>query len=246
MRRKLIPALLTILILLSSCSQIRNSALSMRRDGEQSGSLGKTEDLKSAFSYVFGYMLANSATYYGDEVDYNYMAQGVLDFASGNSLFTETEMVDILTAYYHGDEEAAEAERQEQAARNVEEARTFLEANGRRSSVRTLDSGVQIEFLTRGEGASAENAGRVVVDYRLTLPDGSLADSSFERGTPTTFTLSNTLTGFAEAVRQMRVGDSVRVWIPPELGYGMNGPVRIPPMSYLIFDITLVDILDEG
>lgn len=244
MRRKLVLALLAILILFPSCSGKRNNALVLRRDEGSSAPLGKPEELQSAFSYVYGYMLANSATYYGEDVDYDYMAQGVLDYASGNSLFTEQEMTEVLTSYYRGDEEAAEAERQAEAERNLEEARTFLAANGRRSTVTTLDSGAQVEFLTRTQGESAGNANRVVVDYRLTLPDGSLADSSYERGTPTTFTLSNTLQGFSEAVHLMNVGDSLRLWLPPELGYGMNGPQRIPPMSYLIFDITLVDIVE--
>ncbi len=221
------------LVLLASCAA----------ENEESGRLaGTPETLEQRFSYVYGYFLAEAAGEYGN-MDYSQIAQGVLDYASSSAVFSAVEMNNIMTEYQHKMLVEAEAERSAAAERNRKIADEFLANNGKRHTVTTLPSGLQYEVLEKGSGESAASAEVVTLDYSLTLADGTVADSSYERGQSATFSLSQVIPGFAEAVRTMCVGDRIRFWIPPELGYGEMGNSGIEPESLLIFDIKLQKIV---
>ena len=127
--------------------------------------------------------------------------------------------------------------------RNLGDAEEFLEANGRRAGVRTTDSGLQYEVLERGDGRRASSDSTVIVHYILTLMDGTLADSSYERGEAAEIELPSSIPGFREAVSMMREGDRYRFWIPPDLGYGPLAVSGISPNSLLIFDIDLIEVV---
>ena len=128
----------------------------------------------------------------------------------------------------------------ELAASNLEKAESFLADNAGRDGVITTDSGLQVEFTFDDESESAVPAedSLVVVDYTLTLMDGTVMD----QGEDVEFSLSNLIPGFSEAVMMMSVGDSVRAYVHPSLGYGETGTPTIEPNSLLIFDITLDEI----
>ena len=207
--------------------------------------LEKPETLDDSFSYVFGYMLASSALVYGDGINYQYVARGVLDYSAGGSFFSQSEMSGIASEY----QRKAMAEAQERfgeiSVRNGEDADNFLAVNGQRAGVVTTPSGLQYEVLQRGSGDEAYPGATVTVDYTLTLLDGTLADSSYERGEPSVFSLDELIPGFSEGVSLMRAGDRYRFWIPPELGYGVNPPAGIEPNSLLIFDVDLIGVDPE-
>ena len=232
-------------VLIVSCS--RGNAIAGEEDAipEMRGSiysLERPETLDDSFSYVFGYMLGQSARVYGDSIDYQYIARGVLDSSSGVSFFTQDEMNRISGEYQR--ETMAEAQKQFSAisSQNKEEAENFLSVNGTRAGVTTTDSGLQYEVLKRGEGAMAAPDSTVSVNYSLTLLDGTIADSSYERGEPTVLDLESVIPGFREGVSMMREGDRYRFWIPPELGYGVRAPQQIGPNSLLIFDVELISV----
>ena len=109
----------------------------------------------------------------------------------------------------------------------------------------TTDSGLQIEVLRQGDGASPTIDDEVVLHYRGTLTDGSQFDSSYDRGGPSTFSVSGVIEGFGEALQLMSVGGQIRVTIPSELAYGEAGAGGgvIGPNEDLIFEIELLEIV---
>ncbi|MCS7035751.1 MAG: FKBP-type peptidyl-prolyl cis-trans isomerase [Saprospiraceae bacterium] len=137
---------------------------------------------------------------------------------------------------------------QEAQRRAAEEGKAagqkFLEENKKRSGVITTASGLQYEVLKRGNGKESPKAtDRVKVHYHGTNIDGSVFDSSVERGQPITFGLNQVIAGWTEGLQLMRVGDKFKFYIPSELAYGERSPSpKIKPNSVLIFEVELFEI----
>ena len=207
--------------------------------------LAVPESLDDRFSYSFGYLLyASAEREYGHDVDFSYVVRGAMDYAEGKQMMSAGEMNQALIEFSQRQTATDEARREELAAENMKAAEEFLEANLKRSSVRVTSSGLQYEVIESGSGRKARTADDVEVDYQLTLLDGSIADSSYERGRSSRFSLSSVIPGFEEGIRLMREGDKYRFWIPPELGYGEMEAGAIGPNSLLIFDVHLIEVLD--
>lgn len=130
------------------------------------------------------------------------------------------------------------------AAENARAAEFFLKSNARAEGVRTLPSGVQYKVVQSGPpgGESPDSNDLVRVDYEGTLTDGTVFDSSFQRGQPAVFTLGEVVEGWTEALQHMRVGDEWIVYLPPAQAYGEQGRPGIPPNSVLVFRVKLLDI----
>lgn len=130
------------------------------------------------------------------------------------------------------------------AEANLKAAQAFMARNSDEAGVRTLPSGVQYKVVSSGPAGGERPDGNdlVRVDYEGTLIDGTVFDSSFERGVPAVFTLDQVVPGWSLAVQQMRPGDEWIVYIPPELGYGEQDKGDIPPNSALVFRLKLLDI----
>ena len=123
-----------------------------------------------------------------------------------------------------------------------EEGEKFLVENGLREGVITTESGLQYEVIKMGKGKKPSATDRVKVHYHGTLIDGTVFDSSVERGEPITFSLNQVIKGWTEGVQLMPVGSKFRFYIPQELGYGAQQAGNIPPYSTLIFDVELLEI----
>ncbi len=123
------------------------------------------------------------------------------------------------------------------------EGERFLAANQLKEGVQVTESGLQYEVLTMGRGPKPQATDRVKVHYHGTLIDGSVFDSSVERGEPAEFGLNQVIKGWTEGLQLMPVGSKFRFYIPQELGYGERATGSIPPYSTLIFDVELLEIL---
>ncbi len=123
------------------------------------------------------------------------------------------------------------------------EGERFLAANQLKEGVQVTESGLQYEVLTMGRGPKPQATDRVKVHYHGTLIDGSVFDSSVERGEPAEFGLNQVIKGWTEGLQLMPVGSKYRFYIPQELGYGERATGSIPPYSTLIFDVELLEIL---
>lgn len=123
-------------------------------------------------------------------------------------------------------------------------AAEYLTHNGKRSGVTTTASGLQYEVLREGNGPRPQANAVVQVHYIGKLRDGTVFDSSYERGQPAMFPLNAVIPGWSEGVQQMPVGSKYRLWMPPELGYGAEGAGGvIPPNAVLEFDVELLQIV---
>ena len=133
--------------------------------------------------------------------------------------------------------------KQEKLEANLKAGESFLEENKKRPEVKTTESGLQYEVLTEGNGAKPTATDKVKCHYHGTLIDGTIFDSSVQRGQPATFPLNMVIKGWTEALQLMPVGSKYRLFLHPSLAYGerQTGAV-IGPNSTLIFDVELLDI----
>ncbi len=143
--------------------------------------------------------------------------------------------------------EAMEAEQQAAAKKmgevNEVAGKKFLEENGKRAEVSVTPSGLQYEVLQEGTGKQPVATDRVTVHYTGRLIDGTVFDSSVERGEPATFGVTQVIPGWVEALQMMKEGAKWRLFIPSQLAYGPNGAGgAIGPNSTLIFDVELIKV----
>lgn len=122
------------------------------------------------------------------------------------------------------------------------EGEKFLAENALKDGIIVTESGLQYEVIKMGKGRKPSAEDRVKVHYHGTLTDGTVFDSSVDRGEPITFALNQVIKGWTEGVQLMPVGSKFRFYIPQELGYGAQAAGSIPPYSVLIFDVELLDI----
>lgn len=135
-----------------------------------------------------------------------------------------------------------EAEARAMADVNAKAGEEFLAGNAKRAEVTTLPSGLQYEVLEPGEGESPKASDTVTVHYTGKLIDGTVFDSSVERGQPATFGVSQVIPGWVEALQLMKPGAKWRLFIPSALAYGPQGAGPIGPNQTLLFDVELLAV----
>lgn len=199
------------------------------------------------FSYAVGMDIGSNLKRFSDDLDQASLMQGVRDSLNERDLLlTAEEVQQVMTEYGKKMQEKQMAERQAQSAENVAAGQAYLEKNAAKEGVKTTDSGLQYEVLTEGEGKNPAATDRVKVHYKGTLIDGTVFDSSYDRGEPATFPLNSVIPGWTEGLQLMKVGGKSRLVVPAELGYGERGAgAKIGPNSTLIFEVELLGI-EEG
>ena len=192
-----------------------------------------TSDVESA-SYLIGFRQAqNIQAQGGDIIDMQAYAQGTKDAIAGNESQVPEENEEQLMA-------VLSTALTEQKTASSE---TFMQENAARPEVVTTESGLQYEVLVEGSGAKPSATDTVVTHYHGTLTDGTVFDSSVERGSPASFPVNRVIAGWTEALQMMGVGSKWRLVIPPELAYGARGAGgAIPPNATLVFEVELLDI----
>jgi len=132
----------------------------------------------------------------------------------------------------------------EDAKKNIAAGKAYLEENGKREGIVTTKSGLQYEVLTEGTGNSPKATDKVRCHYEGRLTDGTVFDSSYQRGEPADFGLNQVIAGWTEGVQLMKEGAKYRFHIPYLLGYGERGAgASIPPYATLVFDVELIKVL---
>jgi len=151
---------------------------------------------------------------------------------------------DDMRAAFAAINEQMQAKQAEEAKAKSAEGDKFLADNAARAEVTTTESGLQYEVLTTGEGEIPTAASTVRTHYHGTLIDGTVFDSSYDRGEPTEFPVGGVIAGWTEALQMMTVGSKWRLTIPYQLAYGDQGAGGvIGPYATLVFDIELLDII---
>jgi len=188
-------------------------------------------------SYSLGVNMASSVKSQGlDSIDANAVAKAFDDVFQGNDLdISEEESMTILQEFF-GQLQA------EKSAKANEAGAAYLAENAAKSGVTTTESGLQYEVLTLGNGAKPTTADQVTVHYHGMLTDGTVFDSSVDRGEPATFGVTQVIRGWTEALQLMSVGDKWKLTIPSNLAYGDQGAGSIGPGATLIFEVELLGI----
>lgn len=138
---------------------------------------------------------------------------------------------------------SAEADAKAAGEKAQAAGKAYREENAKKPGVTTTASGLQIETLKEGTGATPAVTSTVKVHYTGMLTDGTVFDSSVKRGTPAEFPLNGVIKGWTEALQLMKVGGKSRLVLPPDIAYGAQGsPPTIPPNATLVFEVELLDI----
>ena len=176
-----------------------------------------------------------------DGVDADAVAQGVLDALNGRESQVPRAALEEDFRIV-GTRMQEKQEQQSKAQAKVGEM--FLAENAKKEGITVTASGLQYEIITEGTGEKPKASSRVKTHYHGTLIDGTVFDSSVERGSPIDFPVNGVIAGWTEALQLMPVGSKWRLYIPHNLAYGERGAgASIAPFSALIFDVELLDIV---
>ncbi|SEA56660.1 FKBP-type peptidyl-prolyl cis-trans isomerase [Alkalimonas amylolytica] len=177
-----------------------------------------------------------------DGLDIHAVAAGLQAAYQGEAPAVSEELIRAAFTEISQRMQAAQAEKAEQAAKVGED---FLAENAKRAEVSVTASGLQYEVLNAGAGDKPGRESTVRTHYHGTLIDGTVFDSSYQRGEPAEFPVSGVIAGWTEALQMMPVGAKYRLYIPHELAYGERGAGHaIPPFSALVFDVELLAIVE--
>jgi len=204
------------------------------------------EDMKQAVDLgaMIGNQLRTNTDFYGDStltMDYKMLRQGIINGISGED---KGMNADEARDYFNETMESLQTKKMEsQYQGNKETGKKFLEENAQKEGVVTTASGLQYEVIKAGKGALPKETDKVKVHYHGTLIDGSVFDSSVDRGEPAEFGVTQVIKGWVEGLQLMPVGSKYKFYIPQELAYGSQQQGQISPFSTLIFEVELLDIV---
>jgi FKBP-type peptidyl-prolyl cis-trans isomerase FklB len=191
------------------------------------------KNLKDSVSYAIGSMVANFYKQQGiKSLNSSIVAKAVSDvYTNKKILLSEAQANACLMSYLSPD-----------LTKTVQAGEKFLAGNKNKPGVKTTASGLQYEVLREGKGAKPEPRDTVTVNYAGTLLDGTEFDNSYKRGEPISFPLGGVIQGWIEALQLMTVGSKFKLYIPQQLGYGMNGSGAVPGGALLVFEVELLAI----
>lgn len=199
---------------------------------------------KDKISYSIGMDLGTNFKAHGIDIDPTVLARGIKDtLQGGQTLMTKEQAMTTLTAFQKQMMAKQKAAFTAESAKNLQEGQTFLTANKTKPGVVTTPTGLQYKVVTAGQGNKPTDTDTVTVDYSGSFINGQEFDSSYKRGKPVTFGVSDVIHGWTEALKLMQPGATYEIYVPPTLAYGAQGmPGVIGPNQTLVFKIHLISI----
>ena len=197
-------------------------------------------------SYALGIGIGRQLSQMGaDNLNVDDFGQAIKDVLAGKNLqLDENEAQTIVQNFFRKQEEKQRSVATEKGKVTKEKGENFLAENAKKEGIITLPSGLQYQVLKEGNGRSPKSTDQVKCHYEGMLIDGTLFDSSIQRGEPATFPLNQVIAGWTEGLQLMKEGAKYRFFIPYALGYGEHGAgASIPPFAALIFDVELLEVL---
>lgn len=203
------------------------------------------KDAKQKASYAIGMDIGSNFKRQDLDIDTKALAAGIADTLIGKTQLTDAEAKQVLNDFRTQLMAKMEGKQKTDADKNAKEGEIFLAVNGKKEGVKSTASGLQYKVLKAGDGQgkTPKATDTVKVHYHGTLTDGSVFDSSIERGEPATFPVNGVIPGWTEVLQLMKEGDKWQVYIPGKLAYGERGPSpKIGPNSTLVFDVELLSV----
>ena len=197
-------------------------------------------------SYALGLGIGQQLSQMGaSELNIDDFAQAIKDVINGSELKVQhREAQQIVQDYFAKQEEKINAQRAEQGKAQKEAGEKYLAENAKKEGVVTTKSGLQYKVLQEGKGKQPTAKDTVMCHYEGFLIDGTVFDSSVQRGEPATFPLQQVIAGWTEGLQLMQEGAKYRFFIPYRLAYGEGGAGgMIPPFATLIFDVELIQVI---
>lgn len=191
-----------------------------------------------SFSYAIGISIANFYKEQGiSNINTALVSRAISDANGGKASLTDDQVNNVIMAYM-------QSKRSEKSSAVRKAGEAFLAENKKKPGIQTTASGIQYQILKEGTGPRPTTADKIKVHYHGTLIDGTVFDSSVDRGEPVEFPVTGVIAGWVEILQMMPVGSKWKVFIPSNLAYGDNdmGPV-IKAGSVLIFEMELLDIV---
>ena len=197
-------------------------------------------------SYALGLGIGQQLSQMGaNDISAEDFAQAIKDVLEGNELkVSHREAQGIVQDYFQKQEQKLQAQRAEAGKAHKEAGEKYLAENAKKDGVITLPSGLQYQVLKEGNGKKPSAKDTVMCHYEGFLIDGTVFDSSIQRGEPATFPLQQVIAGWTEGLQLMQEGAKYRFFIPYRLGYGEGSAGNsIPPFAALIFDVELIQVV---
>lgn len=247
-------ALFACVFALTACnsqSESDTAATSASAGNESAASTEAASSAEAGFenaaakrSYALGMDIGNSLKALPVELNVDALAEGVRDtITGGETRLTQEELQAVMQSFVQDMQTAQREQAQQTAQANLKAGKEFLAENKTKEGVQATESGLQYKVLTEGSGPSPDANDSVTVHYEGRLIDGTVFDSSRERGEPVTFPVDAVIPGWTEALQLMQEGATYMLYIPPELAYGERGAgAQIGPNETLVFEVELLKV----
>jgi FKBP-type peptidyl-prolyl cis-trans isomerase len=205
----------------------------------------------AAASYAIGVQIGRNMKTAPEGIDTKGVLKGFSDIINGNALaYEDKALVAAMSAFQEkmmqeqsSKQKVQQAEMQSKGVENQKEADEYLAKNKTAEGVKVDASGIQYKILASGTGKTPGKTDKVEVNYKGTFIDGTVFDSSYDRGQSATFGVSDVIPGWTTALMMMKEGDKWQIVIPPSLAYGPNGPGDIGSNRLLIFEVELIKVI---
>ena len=219
-----------------------------KKKGKKEEAMSEKVELKTeidSVSYSIGLNMVGNIKRDFADCNFEAFVEGIkAGVADADFAITPEETQAIIQAYFQKKQEAAQAEELKKAESIKADGLKFLEENKKKEGVVTTASGLQYVVMKEGTGKQPTATSSVTVHYHGTTPDGTVFDSSVDRGQPATFGLNQVIKGWTEGVALMKEGAKYKFFIPQELAYGANprpgGPIK--PYMPLVFEVELISV----
>lgn len=197
-------------------------------------------------SYALGLGIGRQLSQMGaDSLNIDDFAQAIKDILAGKEpVVSDAEAQTLVKDFFEKQEAKQRAAAAEKFKDTKEKGEKYLAENAKKEGVVTLPSGLQYQVIKEGNGRKPKATDKVKCHYEGMLIDGTLFDSSIQRGEPATFPLNGVIAGWTEGLQLMQEGAKYRFFIPYQLGYGEHGAgASIPPFAALVFDVELIEVI---